>query len=180
MSYNHIQPGANLPNEVNVIVEIPQDGGPIKYEVDKEHDALVVDRFVSTAMRYPCNYGYVPQTLSEDGDPVDVLVVTPYPLHPGCVIAARPVGVLLMEDESGKDSKVLAVPIDKLTNQYSDVKTAEDLGAPLLNAIEHFFTHYKDLEKGKWVKIQGWGDLDTAYQEILDSASRFHSGETIA
>jgi len=175
VSYNKIKPGAHLPKEVNVIIEIPQDGGPIKYEVDKDLDALIVDRFVSTAMRYPCNYGYVPQTLSEDGDPVDVLVVTPYPIVPGAVIAARPVGMLRMSDESGPDAKIIAVPIDKLCKLYRNVKTHTDLGQPLLDAVEHFFTHYKDLEKGKWVKIEGWEDVDAAHLEIDDSVSRFHA-----
>ena len=174
MSYNKIQPGKNVPKEVNVIIEISQDGGPIKYEVDKELDALRVDRFVSTSMSYPCNYGYVPQTLSQDGDPVDVLVVTPYPIVPGAVITVRPIGMLRMTDESGPDAKILAVPTDKLCKIYHHVQTHTDLGQPLLKAIEHFFTHYKDLEDGKWVKIYGWEDVRAAHAEIDASITRFN------
>ena len=173
MDYNAIMPGAKLPHEVNVIVEISQNGGPIKYEVCKKLNALIVDRFVSTSMSYPCNYGYIPQTLSEDGDPVDVLVVTPYPVVPGAVIAVRPVGILRMTDESGPDAKILAVPTDKLCKIYRDVKTHTDLGQPLLEAIEHFFRHYKDLEDGKWVKIAGWEDLEAAHREIKEGVMRF-------
>jgi len=146
---------------------------PIKYEVDKETGALWVDRFVSTAMQYPCNYGYVPQTLSDDGDPVDVLVVTPFPLVAGSVIRCRAIGVLEMEDDGGIDAKVLAVPVQKLTRWYDNVNAIEDLPAELLERIEHFFKHYKDLEKGKWVKIKGWADKEAAHKEILSSIESY-------
>lgn len=166
MSINDIPAGKNLPDEINVIIEIPANSDPVKYEVDKDTGALLVDRFMATAMFYPCNYGYIPNTLSEDGDPLDVLVPTPYPLINGAVIKCRPVGVLKMEDESGIDAKLIAVPVDKLSVIYRDVKEATDLPALLLQQIEHFFEHYKDLEKGKWVKVQGWADAAEAKAEI--------------
>ena len=169
MSINDIPAGKNLPDEINVIIEIPANSDPVKYEVDKDTGALMVDRFMATAMFYPCNYGYIPNTLSEDGDPLDVLVPTPYPLINGAVIKCRPVGVLKMEDESGIDAKLIAVPVDKLSVIYRDVKEATDLPALLLQQIEHFFEHYKDLEKGKWVKVQGWADAAEAKAEIVKS-----------
>lgn len=167
MSINDIPAGKNLPDEINVIIEIPANSDPVKYEVDKDTGALMVDRFMATAMFYPCNYGYIPNTLSEDGDPLDVLVPTPYPLINGAVIKCRPVGVLKMEDESGIDAKLIAVPVDKLSVIYRDIKEATDLPELLLNQIEHFFEHYKDLEKGKWVKVQGWADAAEAKAEII-------------
>ncbi|MDB2410071.1 MAG: inorganic diphosphatase [Pseudomonadales bacterium] len=167
MSINDIPAGKNLPDEINVIIEIPANSDPVKYEVDKDTGALLVDRFMATAMFYPCNYGYIPNTLSEDGDPLDVLVPTPYPLINGAVIKCRPVGVLKMEDESGIDAKLIAVPVDKLSVIYRDIKEATDLPALLLQQIEHFFEHYKDLEKGKWVKVQGWADAAEAKAEII-------------
>ncbi|MFB1001809.1 MAG: inorganic diphosphatase [Pseudomonadales bacterium] len=167
MSINDIPAGKNLPDEINVIIEIPANSDPVKYEVDKDTGALMVDRFMATAMFYPCNYGYIPNTLSEDGDPLDVLVPTPYPLINGAVIKCRPVGVLKMEDESGIDAKLIAVPVDKLSVIYRDVKEATDLSPLLLQQIEHFFEHYKDLEKGKWVKVQGWADAAEAKAEII-------------
>ena len=166
MSINDIAPGKNIPDEINVIIEIPANSDPVKYEVDKDTGALMVDRFMATPMFYPCNYGYIPNTLSEDGDPLDVLVVTPYPLINGSVIRCRPVGVLKMEDESGLDAKLMAVPVEKLSALYSDVKEATDLPALLLQQVEHFFENYKDLEKGKWVKVQGWADAAEAKAEI--------------
>ena len=169
MSINDIPAGKNLPDEINVIIEIPANSDPVKYEVDKDTGALMVDRFMATAMFYPCNYGYIPNTLSEDGDPLDVLVPTPYPLINGAVIKCRPVGVLKMEDESGIDAKLIAVPVDKLSVIYRDVNEATDLPALLLQQIEHFFEHYKDLEKGKWVKVQGWADAAEAKAEIIKS-----------
>ena len=169
MSINDIPAGKNLPDEINVIIEIPANSDPVKYEVDKDTGALMVDRFMATAMFYPCNYGYIPNTLSEDGDPLDVLVPTPYPLINGAVIKCRPVCVLKMEDESGIDAKLIAVPVDKLSVIYRDVKEATDLPALLLQQIEHFFEHYKDLEKGKWVKVQGWADAAEAKAEIIKS-----------
>ena len=172
MSLNNVPAGKDLPNDVNVIIEIPAHSEPIKYEVDKDSGALWVDRFMGTAMHYPCNYGYVPHTLSDDGDPVDVLVVTPFPLLNGSVIRCRPVGVLKMTDEAGEDAKVLAVPVDKLSSMYKTVETFRDLPEFLLNQIAHFFEHYKDLEPGKWVKIDGWHGPDEAREEILNSYKR--------
>ena len=168
-----IGPGKNTPDEINVVIEIPSHSDPIKYEVDKETGALCVDRFLGTAMYYPCNYGYVPQTLSEDGDPVDVLVVAPFPLLIGCVIRCRPIGMLQMEDESGIDAKILAVPIDKLSTLYREVKTWQDLPLQLTDSIRHFFEHYKDLEKGKWVKVNDWGEVGAAKEEIKASLARY-------
>ncbi len=158
MSLNAVPAGKKLPDEVNVIIEIPAHADPVKYEVDKDTGAIFVDRFMATCMHYPTNYGYVPNTLSEDGDPVDVLVITPFPLLAGSVIKCRPIGVLNMTDESGKDAKVLAVPIDKLSTLYREVFETSDVQPLLLKQIEHFFEHYKDLEAGKWVKIDGWAD----------------------
>ncbi|MES2998224.1 MAG: inorganic diphosphatase [Pseudomonadota bacterium] len=168
-----IGPGKKTPDEINVVIEIPSHSDPIKYEVDKETGALCVDRFLGTAMYYPCNYGYVPQTLSEDGDPVDVLVVAPFPLLIGCMIQCRPVGMLEMEDESGVDAKILAVPIDKLSMLYRQVKTWEDLSSELTKSIQHFFEHYKDLEENKWVKIKGWKGVEAAKEEIRESLGRY-------
>ncbi len=173
MSLNNINSGRDVPNEVNVIIEIPMHGEPVKYEVDKESGALFVDRFMSTAMFYPTNYGYIPQTLSEDGDPVDVLVVTPVPLIAGSIIRCRVVGMLKMTDESGVDAKLLAVPISKLSKMYETVHTYQDLPKPLLSSLEHFFQHYKDLEEGKWVKVDGWEGPDLARSEIVASMLRY-------
>jgi inorganic pyrophosphatase len=174
MSLNDVPAGKNLPDEVNVIIEIPAYSSPVKYEVDKDTGALFVDRFMATCMQYPANYGYVNKTLSDDGDPVDVLVMSPHPLIAGSVIKCRPVGVLNMTDESGQDAKVIAVPVDKLSSIYSDVKNIEDVPALLKSQIEHFFSHYKDLEKGKWVKIEGWADVDAAKAEITSSVERYN------
>ncbi len=167
MTFSTISPGKNPPDDINVIIEIPANSPPVKYEVDKDSGAICVDRFMATAMFYPCNYGYIPQTLSEDGDPIDVLVVTPHPIISGSMIRCRPVGVLMMSDESGKDSKLLAVPFDKLTTQYTNVKEISDLPEILINQIVHFFEHYKDLETGKWVKVDGWADSKAAKEEIM-------------
>ncbi|CAG0878736.1 unnamed protein product [Cyprideis torosa] len=172
MNISEISVGKDAPDEINVIIEIPQHGGPIKYEVDKDSGALLVDRFMGTAMYYPANYGFVPHTLSEDDDPIDVLVVTPVPLAASAVIACRPIGMLQMTDESGVDAKVVAVPIDKLTPLYKDVTEMEDLPASLLAAIKHFFEQYKANEPGKWVKVDGWADAATAKKEILASIER--------
>lgn len=173
-----IPAGRDIPNEINVIIEIPANSNPIKYEVDKKTGALFVDRFLSTAMYYPCNYGYVPSTLSEDGDPVDVLVITPFPLINGSVIRCRPVGLLQMIDEAGPDGKIIAVPIDKLSPLYHGVKSPADLPPQLLKTIQHFFEHYKDLEEGKWVKVQNWVGPEAAKAEILASVQRYNnSGE---
>ncbi len=173
MSYNNIPAGKELPHDIYVAIEIPANSSPIKYEIDGDLDALMVDRFMATPMFYPANYGYVPQTLSEDGDALDVLVVTPYPVVPGSVIRARPIGILNMSDEAGKDAKVLAVPHDKLSTLYSDVKEISDLPALLIQQIEHFFENYKDLEKGKWVKIDGWADSKAALAEVEKSAAAY-------
>ncbi len=173
MSLNSIPAGRDLPNDFNVIIEIPMSADPIKYEVDKESGAIFVDRFMSTAMQYPCNYGYIPQTLADDGDPVDVLVVTPFPLFPGVVVRCRPIGVLKMTDEAGGDSKLLAVPVDKILSIYTHWQKPEDLNDLRLQQIQHFFEHYKDLEKGKWVKIEGWYGPDVARAEILSGAEAY-------
>jgi len=173
MNLDRVTPGNGAPQEINVIIEIPAHSEPVKYEVDKETGAMFVDRFMATAMYYPCNYGYVPHTLSEDGDPVDVLVVTPVPLISGSVIRCRPIGMLRMADESGEDGKVLAVPIDKLCDRYRKVRSADDMPTGLLAQISHFFEHYKDLESGKWVKIQGWVGPEAAQAEINASVKRY-------
>jgi inorganic pyrophosphatase len=173
MGLKDIPVGKNAPHDVNVIIEIPMNGSPVKYEVDKASGALFVDRFMSTAMFYPANYGYIPGTLSLDGDPVDVLVVTPVPIMSGSVISVRPVGMLKMTDEAGQDAKLLAVPSDKLSPFYRKIESYRDLPQPLLLSIEHFFAHYKDLEEGKWVKIDGWLDKAEAYQEIIQSQQRY-------
>lgn len=175
MSLNSVPAGKNVPDEVNVIIEIPAHADPIKYEVDKDTGALFVDRFMGTPMHYPVNYGYVNQTLAGDGDPVDVLVVTPFPLLSGSVIKCRPVGVLNMTDESGEDAKVLAVPIDKLSVLYRGVTDYTDLPESLLKQIEHFFSHYKDLEPNKWVKIEGWDGIEGAKKEIVSGVERYES-----
>lgn len=175
MGLMRVSAGRDVPNEINVIIEIPMHGEPVKYEVDKESGALFVDRFMTTSMFYPTNYGYIPNTLSEDGDPVDVLVVTPIPLLSGSVIRCRVVGMLKMTDESGVDAKLLAVPVDKLSKIYQDVKTYADLPQHLLLSLEHFFKHYKDLEEGKWVKLDGWADAEAAHQEIVSSIERFQN-----
>lgn len=173
MGLELVKAGRNVPDEINVIIEIPSRGDPVKYEVDKETGVVMVDRFVGTFMHYPCDYGFVPHTLSEDGDPVDVLVVSPYSLFPGAVIRCRPIGMLRMMDESGPDAKILAVPIDKLSARYHQIQKPEDLGKDFLAGIEHFFQHYKDLEAGKWVKTDGWEGVDAAKAEILASIKRY-------
>jgi len=175
MSLDNVTPGSKVPDAFNVIIEIPMNADPIKYEVDKETGALFVDRFMTTAMHYPCNYGYVPQTLSDDGDPVDVLVITPYPLTPGVVVTCRPLGVLKMEDEAGGDAKLLAVPTTKILPIYDHWNKPEDINQMRLMAIQHFFEHYKDLEKGKWVKVQGWEGPEAAKQEITEGIRNYAS-----
>lgn len=175
MSLDKVPSGKDVPDNINVIIEIPAHSDPVKYEVDKESGAVFVDRFMATAMFYPTNYGYVPHTLSEDGDPVDVLVVTPHPLISGSVIRVRPIGVLKMSDESGIDAKVLGVPMTKLTDRYSHINDIEDMPESLLAQIAHFFEHYKDLEKGKWVKIEGWENAASAKLEITSSIERFNA-----
>jgi inorganic pyrophosphatase len=170
MLVNNIKPGT--PDIINVLIEISAGGAPIKYEIDKDSGTLVVDRFMGTPMYYPANYGFIPGTLSDDGDPCDVLVITPAPIAPGALIKARPVGVLKMTDESGQDEKIIAVPVDKLTPLYKDVQSYTDLPASLCDQIKHFFEHYKDLEAGKWVKIDGFGDKENAKQLIQEAVDR--------
>ena len=177
MSLNAVPAGKNLPEEVNVIIEIPAHADPVKYEVDKESGAIFVDRFMATCMHYPTNYGYVPHTLSLDGDPVDVLVLTPFPLMAGSVIRCRPVGVLKMTDESGEDAKVLAVPADKLSTIYRGITEIDQVPELTKQQIEHFFQHYKDLEPNKWVKIEGWGNSDDAKAEITNSVKLYEESE---
>jgi inorganic pyrophosphatase len=159
MNLDYVSIGRNPPEEVNAIIEVPIGGEPIKYEMDKKAGTLVVDRFLYTPMRYPGNYGFIPHTLSEDGDPCDVLVANTRPIIPGAVIAVRPIGVLKMTDEGGGDEKIVAVPIPKLTQRYAHVKNYTDLPEIIWRQIEHFFAHYKDLEGGKWVRFGGWGDV---------------------
>jgi inorganic pyrophosphatase len=177
MNLDRVTSGKDVPHDINVIIEIPAHSDPVKYEVDKETGAMFVDRFMNTAMHYPCNYGYIPHTLSEDGDPVDVLVVTPVPLISGSVIRCRPIGMLRMTDEAGPDAKLLAVPIDKLCTLYRQVQKAEDMPAQLIAQIAHFFAHYKDLEPNKWVKVEGWADGGAAKAEILAGMTRYQNAK---
>lgn len=171
--FKKIPAGHDIPNDCNVIIEIPAHSEPVKYEVDKDTGILSVDRFLSGTMRYPCDYGYIPNTLSEDGDPVDILVISPFPLISGCLIRVRPVGLLKMTDEAGKDSKILAVPIEKLTKQYQHIQKPEDLFPLLLEQISYFFAHYKDLEENKWVRVEGWEGPEAAKAEILAGVKRY-------
>jgi len=177
MSLDKVSPGKNAPDVFNVVIEISMNSDPVKYEVDKESGAVFVDRFLTTAMHYPTNYGYVPQTLSGDGDPVDVLVMTPFPLPPGVVVPCRPIGILMMEDEAGVDGKVLAVPTEKLLPIYSQYQKPEDIHPIILKQISHFFEHYKDLEAGKWVKVTGWEGVDAARKEVADGIANYRSGK---
>ncbi|NDU93157.1 MAG: inorganic diphosphatase [Ferrovum sp.] len=177
MNLDRVSAGRDIPNDFNVIIEIPMNGEPIKYELDKETGAMFVDRFMSTAMHYPCNYGYIPKTLSDDGDPVDVLVLTPIPLITGVVVRCRPVGMLKMTDEAGGDAKLLAVPVDKLCNLYRSIQSPRDLPEITLSQIAHFFEHYKDLEPGKWVKIEGWVGQEEAKAEILMGIENYNHAE---
>jgi inorganic pyrophosphatase len=173
MRIDAISTGRNPPHEVNVIVEVPVGGEPIKYEMDKAAGTLVVDRFLYTSMRYPGNYGFVPHTLSDDGDPIDVLIANQRGIVPGAVIAVRPVGVLKMRDEGGGDEKIIAVPVPRLTRRYEKVHNYTDLPDITLKQIEHFFEHYKDLENNKWVKVEGWGDAKEAEAMILQAIERY-------
>src|SRR5208283_3466297 len=173
MSINDVTAGKHLPEEFNVIIEIPMNADPIKYEVDKNSGTLFVDRFMMTAMHYPANYGYVPRTISEDGDPVDVLVHTPFPLLPGVVVRCRAVGILRMTDEAGGDAKLLAVPIDKSCPLFKHWRSIEDVPEIRLKQMQHFFEHYKDLEANKWVKVIGWGGLAEAHEELMSGIKRY-------
>jgi inorganic pyrophosphatase len=177
MDLSKLSAGKNPPEQINVVIEISQGGPPIKYEVDKDSGALMVDRFMSTAMFYPANYGFVPNTLSGDGDPVDVLVVTHVPITPGAVVPSRPIGVLLMKDESGEDEKIIAVPTEKISPFMAHIKSCDDLAPILVQQIEHFFKHYKDLEKGKWVEITRWGDAAEAQKLIKEGLARVSKGK---
>jgi inorganic pyrophosphatase len=168
--------GKNPPHDINVIIEVPVGGEPIKYEMDKEAGALYVDRFLYTPMRYPGNYGFVPHTLCGDGDPIDVLVTNQRAIIPGAIMNCRPVGVLRMRDEGGEDEKVIAVPSTKLTRRYEKIASYTDLPEITLRQIEHFFQHYKDLEKGKWVEISGWGDKAEAEKLIVEAIERYKKG----
>lgn len=172
MRIDAISIGKNPPRDINVIIEVPIGGEPIKYEMDKDAGTLVVDRFLYTSMRYPGNYGFIPHTLSGDGDPCDVLVANTRAIVPGAVINVRPVGVLLMEDDAGQDEKIIAVPSTKLTRRYEKVSSYKDLPDITIQQIEHFFAHYKDLEEGKWVKITRWGDAAEAETLILEGIQR--------
>lgn len=173
MSFNDVPAGRDLPHDFNVIIEIPAQSDPVKYEADKDLGMLVVDRFISTGMRYPANYGFIPQTLSGDGDPVDVLVITPFPLLAGSLVRARAVGMLKMTDESGVDAKLVAVPHDKISPATAPIKSIEDVPAFLKDQIKHFFEQYKALEKGKWVKVEGWEGIDAAHKEIVEGVANY-------
>jgi inorganic pyrophosphatase len=172
MNLDAIAIGTNPPEDINVIIEVAIGGEPIKYEMDKKAGALVVDRFLYTPMRYPGNYGFVPHTLSEDGDPIDVLIANTRPIVPGAVINVRPIGVLRMQDEAGTDEKIVAVPSPKLTRRYEHLHNYTDLPVITLEQIQHFFEHYKDLERGKWVKLDGWGDAAEAKRLITEAIAR--------
>ena len=173
MDITRISVGPNPPVEVHAVIEIPAGGAPIKYELDKESGALFVDRFLHTPMFYPANYGFIPNTLGDDGDPLDIMVITPFPLVPGCVVTCRAVGVLEMADDKGLDEKILAVPVDSVYPIYCDVKSHSDLPSLVTEQIEHFFTRYKDLEKGKWVKMQGWAGPERARELILKAIAAY-------
>ena len=180
MSLSKGPTGQNPPHDVTVIIEIPAHSDPVKYEVDKKSGAVCVDRFMSTTMFYPCNYGYIPNTLSEDGDPIDVLVHTPHQVISGTVIRCRPIGILRMHDEAGEDAKLIAVPVTKLTPIYEHVKEVSDLPKLLVQQICHFFEHYKDLEEGKWVRVDGWGNAEDARKEIVRAIAAFGQEEGLA
>jgi len=175
MNLDRVDCGRDIPNDFNVTIEIPMAADPIKYEVDKETGALFVDRFMMTSMHYPCNYGYIPHTIAGDGDPVDVLVITPFPVAVGAVVRCRPLGMLKMQDEAGADAKLLAVPIDKILPIYKHWRAAQDLTPERLATIQHFFEHYKDLEAGKWVKVEGWGGPEEAILEITEGIARYQA-----
>lgn len=177
MRIDAIKIGNNPPDDINVLIEVPIGGEPIKYELDKESGTLFVDRFLYTAMHYPGNYGFVPHTLSEDGDPIDVLVCNTRAIVPGAVMNCRPIGVLFMEDEAGYDEKILAVPVHKLTRRYDKVQNPSDLPGLLVEQIQHFFEHYKDLEPNKWVKVVRWGDAEDAKRLILEAIERYKTSK---
>jgi inorganic pyrophosphatase len=175
MGLDLVPAGRDVPDDINVIIEIPKDAEPVKYEVDKTTGAIFVDRVLSTPMRYPCNYGYIPGTLSEDGDPADALVLLPLPLIPGAAIRCRPIGQLNMEDEAGGDTKLVVAPAEKVFKGYAHIRDIDDAPQHWRDRIAHFFEHYKDLEQGKWVKIAGWGDAAAARREIRASVERYRN-----
>ena len=174
MNFDNIPAGKDLPNDIYVAIEIPAQSSPVKYEIDKDMGAILVDRFMSTPMFYPANYGFIPNTLADDGDPLDVLVITPYPIIPGSIIRCRPVGMLDMDDEAGGDEKLVAVPHEKLSKEYGHIQDVEDIPQLLKDQIQHFFENYKDLEEGKWVKLKGWKNADTARKSIEKSVAAFN------
>lgn len=177
MILDRVDAGHRVPDEFNVIVEIPAHSDPVKYEVDKETGALFVDRFMNTAMHYPCNYGYIPHTLGEDGDPLDVMVVAPLPVVSGCVVRCRPLGVLKMTDEGGGDAKLLAVPVKQECALYDHIESFEQMSKAQLNQIAHFFQHYKDLDTGKWVRLDGWADAEEAKAKIRRGVERYNDSK---
>ncbi|VFP84000.1 Inorganic pyrophosphatase [Candidatus Erwinia haradaeae] len=179
MSLKYVPTGYHVPDDIYVIIEIPSYSHPIKYEVDKETGVLFVDRFIATTMFYPCNYGYMNKTLSEDGDPLDALVPTPYPLRPGVVIRCRPVGLIKMTDESGPDAKIIAVPVTQVTQEYEAIRDIQDLPMLLRSQIQHFFEQYKVLEKGKWVEVSSWEGAVSAKEEIISCSRRFQEGKVV-
>lgn len=172
MNLNNISPGKKVPNEVNVIIEVPMNADPVKYEMDKKSGAVFVDRFIATPMYYPCNYGFIPHSLSDDGDPLDVLVVADFAIVPGAVIAAKPVGVFLMEDEKGIDEKIIAVPAKGLNSQFENINSYTELSSNLVDKIKHFFEFYKNLEKDKWVKVKGFEDAKKAKELVVEALER--------
>ena len=175
MNLDRVPAGRDVPHDCNVIIEIPMRGDPIKYEVDKETGAVFVDRFMSTAMHYPCNYGYIPRTLADDGDPADVLVLSPVPLITGVVVRCRPIGMLKLDDEAGGDAKLLAVPIDRILPIYRHWQKPEDMNELRLRQIQHFFEHYKDLEPGKWVRMGAWVGAEEAKREVVEAVARYNA-----
>jgi inorganic pyrophosphatase len=177
MRIDKIPTGVNPPDDLNVIIEVPTGGEPVKYEFDKESGALFVDRILHTPMRYPANYGFVPHTLSPDGDPLDALVISRSPFIPGCVVRARPIGVLNLEDEQGGDEKLICVPVNETFPYYADVVETSDLPSIIFQQIEHFFTHYKDLEAEKWVRVGKWGDAAEARQITIEAIERYNAGK---
>ena len=177
MFIERIPPGDNPPFDVNVIIEVPVRSDPIKYEMDKDTGVMMVDRILGTSMHYPVNYGFIPNTLSGDGDPVDVMVMCDIPINSGALVKARPIGVMMMTDDGGEDEKILAVPTDKTSQIFRQYQSYSDLPIPLCNQIEHFFSHYKDLEQGKWAKVQGWGGPAEAGKFIMDGIARVKNGD---
>ena len=173
MSLSKVSVGSSIPDDLNVVIEISANSMPVKYEIDKDSGLLHVDRFQATSMIYPFNYGFVPQTLCDDGDPLDMMVVAPFPIHPGAIVRARPIGALLMRDEAGVDPKILAVPVTKVCKQYEDVHEVEDLPSTLKESIEHFFKHYKDLDKGKWVELEGWENAEAAKKTVVEAVKAY-------